>query len=1453
MEQHINTYQGMNKDTAYDSLAATFYIDALDIRITTTAGESLGAFTNIKGNSLIIKLNTEGEFNGNSWIADNPVVIGYTTIRTKIILFIADDSSTKGWIYNLEYDPADKSLSSFQLIYYNKELNFNKEWPIEALGRYESDCIQRIYWTDYNNFFRSLNILDPNLVNLPSGLIDIFPDVKFTQPLLYTVAAGGSLNTGEYQIAYRLITADGKQTLISPPSNLIHIVSDSETGIPSNEYKGNSTTINSGKAISIKLDTSNYWDFYKIEFIAIYKSSASATTEVMSIEQVTIANQSSILFTYTGNETSIFDLELFDFLSRNYPFKTPKTLTPKDNSLLIANIKESTISIQDLLGPGETFSALTGRYNSSGNLPTLDNLENAFNIGYNSDAHWDIDWQNNQQYRYKSDGTRLGGEGVNIKYNFHLEKYTLDTSWPINRIAEASVLDDPDSSGHNLSDGAGFYYNTTFPNYASPFISGLLRGYKRGETYRFGIVFYTKKGEATFVEYIGDIKFPDISEVDAIPNASGYKFWPLITTDTTSTPYITYGYAMGIQFDIDFSTCPTLFDQIESYQIVRVKRTEGDKRRLTQGFIKGFYYNPILDPFFTGTGGFDLKVNDNNNVLHIYPYYPPVAAYGQPQKPNACFSTLEDSDNIYSYTKQFLDYLILGSRLGFYSPEISYNLNNVRDNILNTGADPCLLITGAYQAGYGTAETHDFSSENLGNYIVHSISKSGNTYPVTYNTIQGIKKWKFNKLIHMDDVSDYKQKVTPLWDGYYMRNYWCMDNWELAYSGDIQVNPNRPQGLGPNNDKPEFSRAGTSIVGQVEKITTNFFTGNPLTTYSAFDYFKAPYTPAAHNIPGDYYLSGLLREDLSPAIDMSDQLFPIIDCVLPKLEVYGGYTLNSLESNKFIPASPIIDKIATQPIVYGGDIFLNMFVLQDSMLEITDTNFYANNKYHQNNNRVNSYPVESNLNLDLAYGASFRVRSQYEVGTLNNETLIQETNNILSLYGASGTMYLYNQVYSRENDDLGFYVQPADLHNCGANDIRAYLSNVKINEETIDSWTKFGINNYYDIDDYGPINKVINWKDIVYFIQDKGVGAYTINRAAVTTTADGVPTQLGTGLGFGKHIYFSKVHGSIHQWAVQTTEAGIYFFDAFHRKIFMMQSQSGQTANTAISEIKGMHSFLQSLPSSVFTRKENGGDNPILGYGVHIGKDIINDEVLFTFLSKVELLNLNINTSYSEGNIIYNSANNTYYYVINTFTTGDTIFIAAAQLLANSVIATARQVYQSDTIVFDELAQQFSSKYSMTPSLWIQNGDIIITPNPLNPIELYSNSTGDWGVFYNKQETCELTLVINPQADINKVLRTIEFNSIVRDNNKIIDRTQTITAFRISTQYQDTNIVPFSADRFKRKFDKWRLKIPRDQMSSSQQGRLRGTYFIVTLYFNNAVNKELIMNRLMSYFDYQVF
>ena len=184
---------------------------------------------------------------------------------------------------------------------------------------------------------------------------------------------------------------------------------------------------------------------------------------------------------------------------------------------------------------------------------------------------------------------------------------------------------------------------------------------------------------------------------------------------------------------------------------------------------------------------------------------------------------------------------------------------------------------------------------------------------------------------------------------------------------------------------------------------------------------------------------------------------------------------------------------------------------------------------------------------------------------------------------------------------------------------------------------------------------------------------------------------------------------------------------------------------------------------------------------------------------------------------------------------------------------------ENKSIVFDELANQFSTRLSINPKMWINNGDNLLTlgDTVATREKLYTHNIGNWGEFYGTDEGCELTLVINPKADINKVLRFLEFNSIVRGDDKVIDRTKTITGFKITTETQSSNNIykttPNSLTRLKRRFDKWRIKLPRDNNSTSKKGRFRSTHFLLTLYFDNTYNKELIMNRLVSYYDPQIF
>jgi hypothetical protein len=1421
MERSINVFKGLNQDIGYDSIEAN-YVDAKDIRITTTQGESLGSFTNIKGMEQAFTIPQDG-----SGLKE---IIGFCTIRDKIIIFVADNSNTNGWLYKVEYDEdrniLDPTLAN-SLLYFSDALNFNKEHPIEAFGRYESACIQRAYWTDYENYLRSINVADPNLATLDVGLIDIYPNLEWTQPLIKEIPSGGNLKVGVYQAAFKLITIDGKESLISPPSVLTHIVSDSESGT-SNTYNGDPKGASTSKSILISIDTTNYQIFDKITLIISYSDTLNGTPVITEVESTQIGILTEVTFLYTGSEISTI-VTYDDFASKNFSFKTCKTLTQKDNSLVIANLKQEKFDIQDLLEDGESFDTRVPRYDRNGDLPnplvgTPEEIEalklkNAFNEDYNRDQHSSTDWHLNKQFKYQINGTTLGGEGPNISYKFTLYPTIVDSN------ADASSISVSSTGSPAVLNDSYTYFNESYPSLASPQLSGVIRGFKRGETYRIGFVGYNLKGEASFVEFIGDIKFPDISETTDTNNESGNKYYPLSLESGNNT----IAYQLGLDFTIDFSTATSLLTKIKSYQIVRVERERKDQRRIASGLFRTFYYPTI------GEAGPDYNFGSPQvNTLHLANNFNFTRNVGN-------FSMLESQTDFGTIGAD-----LFGDYFGFYSPEIGFNYNGFKDYV-NTLNNASLLIVGAYS---------NYFNYNDGRY--DDIYEEHNTDTLELiGTITDIRKKLPNviKVNKISPVSPYSgadrgvEYVKQIIDKSFVTYQNQLDNPDIDFNNiagpftggagplymrnfyvDVQVDTdlNNPS----NQTQARISKGASGLLGRLEP-GVGFRGGN--------------------NSGSTLYVF--------PEGGFGDQRLPILDLILDKSEVYGGFTQNALELNIFIPCSPVIPIGTLTPKVFGGDIFLSMWCFQERATW-NDRKFFKttapeDNAYFGNETVTINCVIESSVNIELNYGSTLKTGVEYDVyGGPTGEKqprYRQETNNSVTVYGKTYNMYDYNSAYSKENNNVSFFVNPrTDLAGCDTNDLRTLLSDVKTNEEVIDSWTKFSPLNFWDVDDYGSINKIINYKTNVYFFQDKAVGVYSINPRALVPTNDGIQTELGTAQGIVKHQYISETNGSIHQWAVKATDSGIYYFDGVHKKLFVISQGNNPISqgNTPFSEIKGLHSFIQQLPKAVFVRKENGGDNPILRSGVHISNDKINDEVLITFLASGYYRPILPDTEYFVNEIVFNPATNRYWIVQIAFTSSSEEY--EDDLVANSLPYFENKPLDK-TLVYDELMQEFSSFYNATPKIYLENGNILMSPDPQNSETIYTHDKGNWGEIYGNIEESYIKLVINPNADLNKVLRFIEYNSIVRDDNKIINRTLTITAFSVETQYQNTGKVLFSQNRIMRKFDKWRIKIPRDQVSTLKQGRLRSTYFLLTLYFDNTANKEIIVNRVMSYYDLQQF
>jgi len=127
-----------------------------------------------------------------------------------------------------------------------------------------------------------------------------------------------------------------------------------------------------------------------------------------------------------------------------------------------------------------------------------------------------------------------------------------------------------------------------------------------------------------------------------------------------------------------------------------------------------------------------------------------------------------------------------------------------------------------------------------------------------------------------------------------------------------------------------------------------------------------------------------------------------------------------------------------------------------------------------------SIPTESNIWDKFQYGWQFSVNAKD-----NYASFIQsEPCQITEAYVQEDPQYVYNSVYSVQNTSTPLSIYD-DLNSEDYNktvDTRVYYSDLKQNDEVIDSWARFKSSNFIDVDQqYGPITDIFTFKNQLLF------------------------------------------------------------------------------------------------------------------------------------------------------------------------------------------------------------------------------------------------------------------------------------------------------------------------------------------------------------------------------------
>lgn len=1356
--------------------------------------------------------------------SDSQTIIGWTHSDVSFYILTTDDRSDEGGhgaIWKLTYDSVDFTYS-WSIRYSSPDLMLTTKYPVANPSGIEisdeTEEIVRIAWTDNYNPLRFFNADSPNSIALTVGMLSVHDSQTNPIPIFKDVVTGGSLKNGTYQIAYRLRSDDASYTLISQHSNVINLTEDAEhAAVNIRYYEGSDSddAQNAGKALTFLFNIpETAYSF--LEVFTLFRNTQTAVPEVRLVSEIPIyANK--IEYTISGaEEAATFTYEEFQNLYT--PFTHCKTITQKDSILFAGNVRSDDFDVE--FDP-RAYGHKSIEQGSDSYITTPQET-------YPSDQTIDAINPDFDEYRYQANGTTYGGQGPNVSYKFssrfhfgdslgyetwgaykdenedHLQQQRFLPTWePPNDIVTGAT-----ASG--LGSGGQETYEGMMTGHISPWESANWRGYKRGEVYRFAFV-PIKNGQEGRAKWIADIKIPHYTDDPDDQVDQWYNGYEIVRRHPSDwTPSLN---PIGIIFDIDVSS---IAGEIDGYKIKRVKREDRDKTILGSGIVG--VTQPRYNADFPGSylDG-NVQIREGAGLGELDPYH----------ESNARPRVTIESNQPKGEAKT------TGRNYAFYSPDMTF-----KDSFESKGGDELRvhsILHPTINPMNNPAHEREIDS------YVDTVSSS--------NT-------QINKLYGQLNVKDFLKNMTNLYSlpdgarqsdidkGYITLpvNDARLCDWGASVELEgSQVFHNRTHitngdHVGSTNTVGPYQRAlGTKCLAIASKATFHMST--------FIGYGTIPYdigfqedTTFMTNFQGNNFPDIEQRQQKTKT-----QLRRYADYYRPLKAQYGGNTYAARSKNIYIDTGTYKEVSSTTTNtsvnVFGGDTYINILgittltrnikawlenrgALED---EFTDNHTGVVSAAKKSFNYIEFFPVESGVNTDLRQGKYYN-KSFIELGfaglNLMNHAFTQSNPppipanltpnwDALDIEGALledmmqvGEDYIYNFAYSNEEDLQPSFPEPLSGEEVDDFPTRIYASDVKTSGEIVNSWRRFRTQSYIEINSsHGPINAVVNNLDRIIALQDDAMGTASVNERQVAQTQSGEATILGNSGVLPRFDYITKHTGSRHQFGIVMSPNSMYFYDVSDGVLYRFDGQK----ITPISQVGELNQFFYNNFRGELLRNDNpiaDADLSLTTYnpiGITGTYDYRFNEALFTF---------------------------------HTFLDGQ---------------------YVAKTLAFNENASTFTSFYSFTPTVYLNDRENVFspgkpdqntlgTPNPQQH-KLYIHNKGERGVFYdNAPADSYVEMIVSEEAPSSKIFTNLEWNSEVYDSAGNNTPGDTVDSITISNEYQTLPVLT----TYQRRFRTWRATIPREVPG---RARLRGHYMRMRYTFNNSDNRKFVLSGVTTIYD----
>lgn len=1206
MAKHTIAFKtkGMNRDTSVSAFNPEFSFENMNLRLSTVEGNTTLSWVNERGpkklDCSVDVLSTDGSTSATTKSLEGTPV-GMAVLNHQLVLFTTASGQYPDRIYVLKYE--DGSITGKRIFCGN--LNFSVLHPLETLVSYESEQVQKVYWTDNYNQPRVINIAK-GFFNTSSSILytgfDFAPEISnLDDTEVYVkkiIGGGGSFSAGVIQYAFTYYNKYGQETAIFHVTPLLYI-SYADRGVAPDDIVDNVFKI-TVKYLDISFD---YLRIYSIQ-----RTSLNDTPIVKRVQDISLENgkNNNYSITYTDTGTNGDTVDPTELLYKGSENIIAKTLEQKDGTLFLGNLTNKNLSISDditgkiKVGPNGSSIGITSRKITSNRAP---------NVGY---AYYNqLNAVDSKGYNVPCGGFKTGDYyRLGVQFQYKTGKW----SRPI-WVGDQQMTIRP-------SEDAGTVLLPIFQvTFQEDVISSLISlGYRRARP----LVVFPKPQDRMII--CQGVASPTVytdqqAATDKSLSAQSSWFFRTLRSDESNGPA-----PMNIS---NGAVVPLNSGYLALHYATSGSDPEGQFEQ---------NYNPNYNAFKSGFSDIHSNIRqmeleglyDNDHAFkvntHVFTVHTPELEFDEFKAGLDFTGTEYQCVGWQSFAETYSDIDIQTS-----SPTISSEGSGfIHKSFHCSGAateddDPGNygIVSGLFYNDFVVDDKTDSSimkydkeytsvnwmvylwqaTGSLNNDINRSSDLGTATAALQKKIISNLRYAQMNGW-NEEIKSEQPGSIPQLFDSDEVTILKLDDD---IYMGNVDtlVVPTEASG------KYFTTPAGiTTVVKKAWKNNQNKFTGDILWKTLAFDtedeenkksnnglyHFSSIWTKdsTSGSHIGDYFV-GLVRKKNSvrmkykstPHLVLTHAVLTAENNKLPVLEfvrnistsnLFGGTSEDALRENTWVPCG---DSARLE----GG----NNYTI----------NYSYGDTYYQRWDCLKTYPFTTDDINQVVEIGSFMLETHYNVAGRYDRNRGQASN----LHMSPRNFNLFNPIYSQKDNFFSYKILDDDSYKNNAYYNQVTWTLTKNSNSDVDAWTHITLINTLELDgDKGGLNKLTRFNDQLLAFQDTGISQILYNENTQISTTEGVPIEIGnSGKVQGKR-YISDTIGCSNKWSLVNTPSGIYFMDNYDRSIYFF---NGQLQN--LSLVQGFDSWCKQH----ITNASDSEWTPINFQDFVSYYDKVNQDVLF--------------------------------------------------------------------------------------------------------------------------------------------------------------------------------------------------------------------------------------------------